>query len=653
MNSAFRALECNICITLYTSIDITHQPRSLPCGHTFCYKCLSDLFKNKCIKCPYDKKVFKYANTDEIPRNYTVIDDDDQKQNESSEIITEVEDIQVEEVDINEEESISNASETITTEYPSVDTTQPRWTCNVCSIDDNLEENNECYVCKTIRTTTIISSINILPPWTCSTCTYNENHPDTDTCNVCETVKSLVESQSNLNTITTTTSVPVTKKENDNEILSRVNVRELRLLYNNTPHSSTTSVSTPQKQVKPSNNPSNLLSKNLPIPSNRVSNLTSNIEREESKQTSRRIEQTKITECNQSHLSNSTFSTPIIDGAACPICSEILSNSNIFPSSESTTDCLAVCNACMSDWLNTQITSGNSIQLTCLCQKKHKINYKIFRTAHNLGLISSQAYNIYNSENRRLSTQNDQNSPIPLAGLSISRKKEDDDVQVNGKIKMIHSIVIINCQSCSSEYSVSKGSPSFKCCNPSCIVFDIPICVKHGIRYDRPRNIDGSHIVLNSDKAMFMGGRGTSLQLAPRCCVKCVDAAGGHTVIVEILETIQEKFVDTCISCSASLGEPESFEFCMALECSNCPSYVCGFCYLYAGNRNDCHSHVRQCKSNPRENYFAESEAIWRDLMVKRRKNIAKEIIASSSLSIVDKRIAEAAADKIISSLFK
>ncbi len=85
----------------------------------------------------------------------------------------------------------------------------------------------------------------------------------------------------------------------------------------------------------------------------------------------------------------------------------------------------------------------------------------------------------------------------------------------------------------------------------------------------------------------------------------------------------------------------------MALKCSHCPSYFCGFCYLYAGNWDDTHQHVRKCKSNPRQNVYAESEDIWKSLMRDRKWKKVREVYAkyasltSGQKELLDKELSE------------
>lgn len=66
----------------------------------------------------------------------------------------------------------------------------------------------------------------------------------------------------------------------------------------------------------------------------------------------------------------------------------------------------------------------------------------------------------------------------------------------------------------------------------------------------------------------------------------------------------------------------------MALKCSHCPQSFCGFCYGHAGTWQESHAHVCTCVRNPRENFYAESEQVWRELMRLRRIRLAEGIIA-------------------------
>jgi hypothetical protein len=66
-------LECSVCYQVFT------DPRMLPCGHTFCLKCLQDIVKavaskpNK-IPCPQFRAEFQVSNQNlqDLPKNFTV-----------------------------------------------------------------------------------------------------------------------------------------------------------------------------------------------------------------------------------------------------------------------------------------------------------------------------------------------------------------------------------------------------------------------------------------------------------------------------------------------------------------------------------------------------------------------------------------------------
>jgi hypothetical protein len=66
-------LECSVCYHMFT------DPRMLPCGHTFCLKCLQDIVKAAASKsdkipCPTCRAEFQVGsqNLQDLPKNFTV-----------------------------------------------------------------------------------------------------------------------------------------------------------------------------------------------------------------------------------------------------------------------------------------------------------------------------------------------------------------------------------------------------------------------------------------------------------------------------------------------------------------------------------------------------------------------------------------------------
>jgi len=65
--------ECTICTEVYT------DPRVLPCGHTFCLKCLVAWSKDRQpgdqLSCPLCRKLFCLpgSGVDGLPKNYFVV----------------------------------------------------------------------------------------------------------------------------------------------------------------------------------------------------------------------------------------------------------------------------------------------------------------------------------------------------------------------------------------------------------------------------------------------------------------------------------------------------------------------------------------------------------------------------------------------------
>lgn len=173
------------------------------------------------------------------------------------------------------------------------------------------------------------------------------------------------------------------------------------------------------------------------------------------------------------------------------------------------------------------------------------------------------------------------------------------------------SSILGQCPECNGAYSIYEGQTSFKCQSSKCAKKDIEFCMHHRMYHSRPTTREGAPD-LN----------------APRICDGCVKEAKGEGIFDAKMREIMTAFVDRCPACRSALGEPLDFNTCMSLKCSGCPLDVCGFCFDYANDRQATHKHVRsECPKNPRENYFAESEAVWRQLMKTRRLGIAVKLV--------------------------
>jgi hypothetical protein len=68
-------LECSVCYKVFT------DPRNLPCGHTYCLKCLQDILKAAAsqttkLPCPTCRTEFPVGsqNLQDLPKNFTVAD---------------------------------------------------------------------------------------------------------------------------------------------------------------------------------------------------------------------------------------------------------------------------------------------------------------------------------------------------------------------------------------------------------------------------------------------------------------------------------------------------------------------------------------------------------------------------------------------------
>lgn len=64
-------VSCSLCSEVYNKLD--RSPRTLPCGHTFCYKCLSELFTHRVIRCPEDLTALTIRNASDLPINFSLL----------------------------------------------------------------------------------------------------------------------------------------------------------------------------------------------------------------------------------------------------------------------------------------------------------------------------------------------------------------------------------------------------------------------------------------------------------------------------------------------------------------------------------------------------------------------------------------------------
>ena len=62
--------ECGICFKAYNHND--KKPIALPCGHSFCFECIKQMYKHQVIKCPYDK-IAHHNQPENLPVNYQVL----------------------------------------------------------------------------------------------------------------------------------------------------------------------------------------------------------------------------------------------------------------------------------------------------------------------------------------------------------------------------------------------------------------------------------------------------------------------------------------------------------------------------------------------------------------------------------------------------
>jgi hypothetical protein len=71
MESIEEILTCKICMERFNDED--KKPLFVPCGHTFCSRCLRFIYKRPNLRCPLDKKEHKVEAFTNIPINFSVL----------------------------------------------------------------------------------------------------------------------------------------------------------------------------------------------------------------------------------------------------------------------------------------------------------------------------------------------------------------------------------------------------------------------------------------------------------------------------------------------------------------------------------------------------------------------------------------------------
>jgi hypothetical protein len=181
---------------------------------------------------------------------------------------------------------------------------------------------------------------------------------------------------------------------------------------------------------------------------------------------------------------------------------------------------------------------------------------------------------------------------------------------------------LYTCLQCDHQVSVRAGQPTAVCTSAQCAWAQQTVCITHKQRYARVPLGDGPTAPVSMVCTACVHGAAwllaffspspppfpslsspESRMICPVPCRVHVQYAftglGGDWQASLLQLSIQEKLTDTCPACGTALGEPESFQACLALRCSHCPAVVCGFCYLYVGNWQGTHvrgflSHVSQ-----------------------------------------------------------
>lgn len=276
----------------------------------------------------------------------------------------------------------------------------------------------------------------------------------------------------------------------------------------------------------------------------------------------------------------------------CVVCGEeFLRNELIFPDRACTS---VSCDQCLAGWIEAQISEGNATVLKCPCPGSHVIKYWQFqRVSQHMSPKSVESFHAANRQS---------------------------------VLKAAH--IKLDCPECLRENYVFAGQPNYICENsPACSLStqNIQICVIHNTHHKRC-TADGRF-------ELYVPGFTTT----QRSCQMCLASVDGDIMVNFLVSSIQDALCDRCPSCQGYVGEPDSFDNCMALYCNHCPQKFCGFCYKFAGNSNETHYHVRHCSVNPRQNYFAESEEIWRDVMKRRKRGIMDALIEQSNLNNTQK----------------
>ena len=276
----------------------------------------------------------------------------------------------------------------------------------------------------------------------------------------------------------------------------------------------------------------------------------------------------------------------------CIVCGEAMPEKLRFAADPG---CAPTCQDCATDWVEAKIQGGDALSLTCPCGGQHRLLYHHYRAVRT-GLTQG-ARDKYNHAARQ--------AALPAGSTSLL-----DNIEVQ-------------CFDCGAINHVVRNV-DYKCVHPACPGYGALRCGRHNKRYALVRSGDGElHL--------------SDLLAHTRVCPDCHDEAGGDAALAQLKASILDTFMDRCPSCSGFVGEPESFEDCLCLKCNHCPRYFCGFCYAYSGDRSDGHEHTRNCRLNPRRNYYVESEAKWRELMRARRRGLARSIVQASALGEGDR----------------
>lgn len=187
----------------------------------------------------------------------------------------------------------------------------------------------------------------------------------------------------------------------------------------------------------------------------------------------------------------------------CVSCDCELTNSTRYTA---ITGCTPHCRDCLAQWTETQIMSGNSMTLKCLCGH-HKLRYVDFRSLSTL--LSTQAKTVYSTAQRQTASSAES--------------------------------VELECPGCATMVTVYAGQVTYECFNHNyCEAKNRLICVRHNTIHLRPL------------LERYGGGVKRDMHAQPRCA-RCLQEAGGNADVAAVLFEIQNAMCDRCYACKGNI----------------------------------------------------------------------------------------------------